>query len=98
MEILKNKLDGALSLSLIGRLDTNTASTLESAINDIDTKVDVILDCEKLEYVSSAGLRVLLLTQKRVGNTISSLTLINVIDDVKEVLDMTGFSSILNIK
>ena len=97
MEILKKIDNSTVTLSLIGRLDTNTASELEAAIHEINS-VDLILDCEKLEYVSSAGLRVLLLIQKKVNNSIKSFTLINVCEDVKEVLHMTGFLSIINIK
>ena len=98
MEILKKQDNQIITLSLIGRLDTNTAGSLETAINELETNVELILECEKLEYVSSAGLRVLLLIQKRVNNGIAKFTLINVIEEVKEVLDMTGFSTILNIK
>ena len=98
MEILKKQDNQIITLSLIGRLDTNTAGSLETAINELETNVELILECEKLEYVSSAGLRVLLLIQKRVNNGIAKFTLINVIEEVKEVLDMTGFSIILNIK
>jgi anti-anti-sigma factor len=97
MEIQKKIDNSIVTLSLIGRLDTNTASELEAAIHEINS-VDLILDCEKLEYVSSAGLRVLLLIQKKVNNSIKSFTLTNVCEDVKEVLHMTGFLSIINIK
>lgn len=97
MEILKTVNENKITLCLCGRLDTNTASSLENAVAELDLTNDIILDCSKLEYISSAGLRVLLLLQKKVNN-VSSLTLVNVIDDVREVLDMTGFSSILNIK
>lgn len=97
MEILKKIDNSTITLSLIGRLDTNTASELEAAIHEINS-VDLILDCEKLEYVSSAGLRVLLLIQKKVNNSIKSFALTNVCEDVKEVLHMTGFLSIINVK
>jgi anti-anti-sigma factor len=97
MERLKKIDNSTVTLSLIGRLDTNTASELEAAIHEINS-VDLILDCEKLEYVSSAGLRVLLLIQKKVNNSIKSFNLTNVCEDVKEVLHMTGFLSIINIK
>lgn len=97
MEVLKTVNGQDVTLSLIGRLDTNTAHILEEAISDLND-VNLVLNCEKLEYVSSAGLRVLLVIQKRVNNGILSLVLENVIEDVEEVLDMTGFSSILNIR
>lgn len=98
MEIIKTFNGNQITLSLVGRLNTNTAGELEAVIETLQEGGDVTLECSKLEYLSSAGLRVLLLFQKRVGKQINSLTLENVIEDVYEVLDMTGFSSILNIK
>lgn len=97
MQILKTVNEQNVTLTLIGRLDTNTAVLLEDEVKELD-KVHLVLNLEKLDYVSSAGLRVLLLIQKRVNNGLLSFTLENVLEDVMEVLDMTGFSTILNIK
>ena len=98
MEILKNQEGKTLTISLEGRLDTTTAPSLEaelkSSLNDIET---LFFDFSKLEYVSSAGLRVLLATQK-IMNTQGKMKLINVNEEVKEVFDITGFTDILTIE
>lgn len=86
------------TVSLAGRLDTNTAPELEAALrNLLPTCSDLVLDFTDLAYVSSAGLRVLLVAQKEMNRTAGQLTLTHVNEDVMEVLDMTGFSDILTI-
>ena len=96
MKIDFNKIDDTLNISLDGRLDTITAPELDDflKLNLIGAK-SVILDCEKLVYISSAGLRVLLSLNKKMKN---SLTLLNVQELVMEVLEVTGFVNILEIK
>lgn len=85
-------------IKLDGRLDTVSAPVLEKSINDEgENLTNLILDFEKLVYISSAGLRVLLATQKKM-NTQGSMKLVNVSDIVMDVLDMTGFSDILVIE
>ncbi len=83
---------------LEGRLDTTTAPELESDLKSfIDSITSLIFDFEKLEYISSAGLRVLLTAQKvmtRQGN----MKLIHVKEDVNEIFEVTGFSDILTIE
>ena len=98
MEIMKN-LDGQrLYIALSGRLDTTTAPQLESELGECIADVtELVLDFEKLEYISSAGLRVLLTSQK-VMNKQGSMTLKNVCEDIREVFDITGFSEILTIE
>lgn len=98
MEIMKN-LDGQrLYIALSGRLDTTTAPQLESELDECIADVtELVLDFEKLEYISSAGLRVLLTSQK-VMNKQGSMTLKNVCEDIREVFDITGFSEILTIE
>ena len=97
MEIIKNSADCSLALALIGRLDTTTAPQLEEVIkNELEGVGELSLDFEKLEYVSSAGLRVLLAAQKTM-NKQGKMVLINVCDDINEVFEITGFSDILTI-
>ena len=85
-------------LKLDGRLDTVTAPSLEAEIDALGDNVkDLVLDMTKLEYISSAGLRVLLTAQKRFGK-IGSMKLTGVCDQVMEVLEMTGFADILVIE
>lgn len=86
------------TLVVEGRLDTTTASSLEKIINeDIDGTKNLILDMSSLEYISSAGLRVLLGAQKKMQK-IGSMTLKNVCENVMDVLEMTGFADILTIE
>ena len=85
-------------IEIAGRLDTTTASALDKTINeDIGETKNLVLDVKGMEYISSAGLRVLLATQKKMQK-IGSMKLINVCDAVMEVLEMTGFADILVIE
>ena len=86
------------TLALIGRLDTVTAPELEAEISTIlPTAESLVLDMEKLEYISSAGLRVILKTQKALTQN-AGLKLIHVSDAVREVFEITGFSDFLTIE
>lgn len=98
MNISKNKNNNMLSLRLDGRLDTSTAPLLENELNDsLDGVTELMLDLEKLEYISSAGLRVILSAQK-IMNKQGEMRLTGVTGPVREVFDITGFSDILTIK
>lgn len=97
MEIKKNRNGQKLRLELTGRLDTITAPQLEEVIkNELDGIQDLVIDLKGLAYLSSAGLRVLLLAQKKM-NLQGSMTVCNVGDTVMEVLHITGFDEILTI-
>jgi anti-sigma B factor antagonist len=86
------------TLKIVGRLDTVTAPSLDKSISDnINDLKNLVLDLKELEYISSAGLRVLLATQKKMQH-IGSMKLINVSADVMEIFDMTGFADILTIE
>lgn len=83
---------------VVGRLDTQTAPELEKEIDGIISNVkELIFDMAGLEYVSSAGLRVILKAQK-IMNTQGSMKLIGVNDSIMEVFDITGFLDILTIE
>ena len=85
-------------IEVVGRLDTITAPVLEKTIGEnIGGIESLILDFKGLEYISSAGLRVLLGTQKKMQR-VGSMKLTGVCDDVMEVLEMTGFADILTIE
>ena len=97
MDIIKNANGKNLDISLVGRLDTITAPDLDKELKDSLPGVETLaFDFSKLEYISSAGLRVLLSAQK-VMNKQGSMTLTNVNDSILEVFEMTGFSDILTI-
>jgi anti-sigma B factor antagonist len=98
MTITEERNNNSVTLKIEGRLDTTTAPTLEKTIDDIlENATELILDMNQLTYVSSAGLRVLLSTQKRM-NKIGMMKLIGVCEEVMEVFEMTGFVDILNIE
>ena len=94
---IKKEMDTTI-VEVVGRLDTTTAPALDKTINeDIGDVKNLILDFKGLEYISSAGLRVLLSAQKKMQK-IGSMQVINVIDSVMEVFEITGFADILTIK
>ena len=96
MKIDFNKNNGNLNVALEGRLDTTTAPQLESFLNENCGDIQaLILNCEKLAYISSAGLRVLLSAQKKMKG---AMKLTNVCELVMEVFEMTGFADILVIE
>ena len=96
MKIDFNLNSETLCVALDGRLDTNTAPALESFLNEhCQAAAAVHFNCEKLTYVSSAGLRVLLTAQKKMKG---SMKLTNVCELVMEVFEMTGFADILVIE
>ena len=98
MKIKKTDNGNVLTISLAGRLDTGTAPELEKEINSsLDNIEELYLDFEGLDYVSSAGLRVLLAAQK-IMNRKGKMILQNVNDDIMEVFEMTGFVDILTIE
>lgn len=98
MKITKAKSNATMILRLEGRLDTTTAPQLEEELKQsISDITELILDFEKLEYISSAGLRVLLSAQKAM-NKQGEMRLTGVRESVREVFDITGFSDILTIQ
>ena len=85
-------------IELAGRLDTTTAPALDKTINnDIEGTKSLILDFKRLEYISSAGLRVLLGAQKMMQK-VGSMKVIHVCEEVMEVFEMTGFADVLTIE
>lgn len=98
MEITKTRSGTQLTLNVSGRLDTTTAPQLERTLNaELDGISTLILDVQNLEYLSSAGLRVLLSAQKQM-NRQGSMTLKNVSAAVLEIFDITGFTDFLHIE
>ena len=98
MNITIEKENGITVLKLDGRLDTTTAPELENAVNaEGDSLKNLVLDFSGVNYISSAGLRVLLSAQKKM-NVQGSMELVNVSADVMDIFEMTGFADILVIK
>ena len=98
MNIVKN-LDGdKLSIALEGRLDTTTAPEFETVLKEeLPNAQSVVLDFEKLEYISSAGLRVLLTAQKEMVKK-GGMVIKNVCPEILEVFEITGFADILTVE
>ena len=98
MTINKSLTGGKLTLSLDGRLDILTAPDFEHLVkNELEDVTELVIDMEKLEYISSAGLRVLLTARKLMQNK-GGMKIKGVNEIVQEVLDVTGFSDILTIE
>lgn len=97
LNITKNKENNAMTVALEGRLDTTTAPQLETELkNSLDGITELTLELSALEYISSAGLRVLLSTQK-VMNKQGEMKIAGATETVMEVFEVTGFSDILHI-
>lgn len=98
MEYNIDKQDSKVTVDVSGRIDTTTAPQLEEAIlPELDGATEVVIDFKNLEYISSAGLRLLLMLQKKMNAANGTFKIMNVNDFVMEVLEMTGFKDILTI-
>lgn len=98
MTIIKNLEGTKLEILLEGRLDTTTSPMLETELKQsIDGITELIFNFEKLEYISSAGLRILLAAQK-IMNKQGTMVVKNVNEIIDEVFEVTGFSDILTIE
>lgn len=98
MEIIKTVDGGTTCLAVSGRLDTLTSGDLSKELDGVfaGNVGDIIFDFAALDYVSSAGLRVLLSTQKKVSEAGAEMKITGANEDIKEILDITGFTSFMN--
>jgi anti-anti-sigma factor len=92
--------DNQVAVTIEGRLDTVTSSEFEKHLNPYYSMqgVDLVLDCAAMEYISSAGLRVVLMTHKNITAKGGTFSIRNLTKEVRSVFDMTGFSRILKIE
>ena len=98
MKITKNQNGTQLNIAVEGRMDTTTAPELEKELREsLDGITELTLDFSKLDYISSAGLRVLLSAHKTMRDK-GSMKVTNANEIVQEVFDVTGFSDILTIE
>lgn len=98
MTISKEVNGSELKLALEGRLDTVTSSELSVALDETLAAADsVVFDFEKLDYVSSSGLRVLLSTQKTLNSKSGKMHIINVSEELMEIFEVTGLSDVFTI-
>ena len=97
-KISKTVEDGKAVLAPEGRLDTVTAPEMEKAVKEVIPEIDLLtIDLEKLDYISSAGLRVLLFAHKAMKNA-GGIKVRNVNETISEIFEVTGFSDILDIE
>ncbi|RKM56553.1 anti-sigma factor antagonist [Butyrivibrio sp. X503] len=98
LNIEKTKDNGNMKISLEGRLDTMTSTQLEIEVqSSLDGVDNLTFDLAKLDYISSAGLRVLLSAQK-IMNKQGKMVVTNAAEEIKEIFEVTGFSDILTIQ
>ena len=98
MKIKKTADNNALTLAVEGRLETTTAPELEAIVKtELDGVEELIFDLSKLDYISSAGLRVLLSAQKKMNNQ-GKMKVTGANEIVMEIFDITGFNDILTIE
>ncbi len=98
MNIQKSSHNNSLTFSISGRIDTSTSPKLEQELkNSINDCTELTFDFAQVEYISSAGLRVLLSAQKTM-NKQGSMKLKNVHENIMEIFEVTGFTDILNIE
>ena len=99
MEVNNKRIEDVLTITVEGRLDSATAPALEDSMRTImDGAKEIIFDFTKLEYISSAGLRILLATQKIMNKTDGKLKVIGINAAVQDIFEATGFDEILTVE
>lgn len=100
MKVEITKTDSQVVVTLEGRLDTVTSSEFEKTLNPYFStpEIELVLDCAAMEYISSAGLRVVLMAHKSITAKGGHFIIRNLSKEVRSVFDMTGFSRILTIQ
>jgi anti-sigma B factor antagonist len=98
MEVKFNKQDSTLTVAISGNIDTVTAPELDTKLQENLSGIkDLILDFAAVDYISSAGLRVILVANQQLEDADGTMTIKNANDDVRDVFEMTGFDSLLNL-
>lgn len=100
MKVEISQTDNQVMVVLEGRLDTVTSSEFEKTVSPYFTTpaIELVLDCAAMEYISSAGLRVVLMAHKSITAKGGKFIIRNLNNEVRSVFDMTGFSRILTIQ
>lgn len=99
MEIYEKKAESCIIVGIIGRLDTTNYGILENKMKElIDNKqIRILVDCSKMDYVSSSGLRILLMTLKSITQANGKFVLCELQENIKEIFEISGFNSIFEI-
>ena len=100
LNIEKTVLDGVVSIGVSGRLDTQTCVDLQRELEPVweAGELNILMDLADLQYISSAGLRVLLMSEKKCRANDKTMTLTNVSQTIREIFDIVGFSGILTLE
>ena len=99
MEVKFNKQDTTLTVVISGNIDTVTAPELDSQLQENLSGIkDLVLDFAAVDYISSAGLRVILMANQQMEDVDGNMSVKNVNEDVRDVFEMTGFDSLLNLE
>ena len=100
MDVNIFKQNDEIVVTIVGRIDTVTSPQLEKSIQPYLAEIGLtlIFECEKLDYVSSSGLRVILMAHKQISAKGGKFILRNLTPEVRSVIDLTGFSRIINIE
>ncbi|MBQ6387343.1 MAG: STAS domain-containing protein [Ruminococcus sp.] len=97
MQIKKTKENQKLTISISGRVDTPSAMEFEESVFEtLDGVTELVFDMKDMSYLSSAGLRVILIAYKQMKKQ-GKMKLVNVSDDIRDILDMTGFTDLYTI-
>ena len=98
MEITKNRQDQKLTIAVSGRVDSPSSAEFEKCVMEsLDGVTELVFDLKDMTYISSAGLRVILMAYKEMKKQ-GSMKLVNVSDDIVDILDMTGFLDLYDIE
>lgn len=100
MEIIQNKQGNVLVLDLNGRLDTTNYTEAEKQFMEFikNNEINIVVDCSGLEYISSSGLRVFLMTLKKITSLKGKFVLCGLRDNINEIFEISGFTSIFDIQ
>lgn len=100
MEISHNKIEKAHIIELVGRLDAVNNAKTEEFFNELtqSSELDVIVDCEKLDFINSSGLRILIMSLKKLKALNKSLLLCNLQKNIKDVFKFSGFTNLFDIE
>ena len=99
MEVKFDKQNDTLTVAISGNIDTVTAPELDTKLQENLSGIkDLILDFAAVDYISSAGLRVILMANQQLEDADGTMTIKNANDDVRDVFEMTGFDSLLNLE
>ncbi len=99
MEIIEKKMDSCTVLSIIGRLDTTNYSILEKKLMEMiaNQQDRIVVECSKMDYVSSSGLRILLMALKKITLSKGKFVLCGLQDNIREIFEISGFTNIFEI-